>query len=60
MMPYERPCCLHCQASLPYTHFETFYNNPVYEKLLQWIPIEQGTALFYFEENSPLQNIGSV
>jgi ComF family protein len=57
MMPYERPCCLHCQASLPYTHFETFHNNPVYEKLLQWIPIEQGTALFYFEDNSPLQNI---
>lgn len=48
---------MHCQASLPYTHFETFHNNPVYEKLLQWIPIEQGTALFYFEDNSPLQNI---
>ncbi|HCQ24887.1 MAG TPA: ComF family protein [Flavobacteriaceae bacterium] len=57
LLPYETPACLHCQTTLPFTHFEHVHNNPIYEKLSQWTPLEEACSIFYFEADSLLQRL---
>ncbi|MGC6421610.1 MAG: ComF family protein [Flavobacteriaceae bacterium] len=57
LTPYESPCCLDCQAQLPFTHFENFPNNPVFQKLHALLEIQYASALFYWEEGVIIQNL---
>ena len=57
LTPYETPCCLSCQAQLPFTHFENFLYNPVYEKLQSLICVQQAAAMLYWEEHSIVQSL---
>ena len=57
LLPYEIPCCLACQAALPFTHFETFANNPVFQRMEELVPTVHATALFYLHDGGIIQQL---
>jgi len=47
---YEKTLCLGCRLDLPLTHFQKNRENPLFQKLTLNFPLENATALFYFEK----------
>ena len=57
LLRYEIPCCLACQTALPFTHFETFANNPVFQRMEELVPTVHATALFYLHDGGIIQQL---
>ena len=47
---YEKVLCLGCRLDLPLTHFHKKRENPLFHKLKLNFPLENASALFYFEK----------
>lgn len=47
---YEKILCIGCRLDLPLTHFQKNRKNPLFQKLKLNFPLENASALFYFEK----------
>jgi len=47
---YEKILCIGCRLDLPLTHFQKNQKNPLFQKLKLNFPLENASALFYFEK----------
>jgi ComF family protein len=53
----ESDICVGCITTLPPTGFCHQANNPVEQRFLSRIPIEQGASIYYFSKDSMLQSL---
>ncbi len=53
----EEPVCLSCQNKLPYTDFSENPNNDLEQLFVGRIPLQAGTALFYFRKEGKVQQL---
>ena len=53
----EITICLNCRHDLPLTHFSSEHSNLLEQVFFGRIPIENGTALFYFLKKSKVQQL---
>lgn len=51
----ERILCISCWKDLPETNFHLQVNNPMEQKFYGRIPFEYGTAMYYFNKDSRIQ-----
>lgn len=51
----ERILCVSCWKDLPETKFHLQVNNPMEQKFFGRIPFEYGTAMYYFNKDSRIQ-----
>lgn len=53
----EIEMCTRCRHQIPETHFHT-HNDPAVQKVFYGrLPLQQATALFYFEKKGPVQKL---
>ncbi len=51
------PICLSCENELPYTNFSKIPDNELEQLFRGRVPLEAGTALFYFKKGSKVQDL---
>ncbi len=53
----EHIICITCWKDLPETMFHLQINNPLEQKFFGRIPLEYGTAMYYFNKDSRIQDV---
>jgi ComF family protein len=53
----ENVLCFICENELPKTHFHEQPENPVFKKMYGRLPVENATALFYFDKGNRVQHL---
>ncbi|HZK69408.1 MAG TPA: ComF family protein [Paludibacter sp.] len=53
----EQQLCISCLYSIPKTNYHLVSNNPIERRFWGKVPIQRGTAFFYFHKGSPFQKI---
>ncbi len=53
----EDQICLFCSYKLPKTDFHKIHENPVVQHFWGRVPIRNATAMFYFQEKSPVRKM---
>jgi len=53
----EQQLCISCLHCIPKTNYHLVSNNPIERRFWGKVPIQRGTAFFYFYKGSPFQKI---
>ncbi len=53
----EQHLCINCLQGIPKTNYQLVVNNPIEKRFWGKVPINRGTAFFFFQKGSPYQKI---
>jgi len=54
---HEQQLCISCRHNIPKTNYHLIVNNPIEKRFWGKVPIQRGTAFFFFQKGSPYQKI---
>ncbi len=57
LQKHENQLCINCLHTIPKTNYHLTSNNPIEKRFWGKVPINRGTAFFYFQKGSPFQKI---
>ena len=54
---HEHQLCISCLHNIPKTNYHLAANNPIEKRFWGKVPINRGTAFFFFQKGSPFQKV---